>query len=53
MICDALDKRVLHFRVDDEIHIALAVAQIGIRQAVELLRQHLQALARAASQPEA
>ena len=40
----ALYKRVLHFRVHDEIDVSLAVAHIGVRQAVELLRQHLQAL---------
>ena len=38
----ALYKRVLHFRVHDEIDVSLA--GIRIRQAVELLRQHLQAL---------
>ena len=36
----ALYKGVAHLGVHNHIHIALAVAQIGILQAVKLLRQH-------------
>ena len=41
----ALDEGVLHLRVDDGIHIALAIAHILIAQAVPLLRQHAQGFA--------
>ena len=38
-------KGALHLRVDDQVHIPLAVAQLGVGQAVELLRQGQQGLA--------
>ena len=40
-----LDEGILHFRIHDQVHIPLAVAHIGIGEAVILLRQDLQALA--------
>ena len=41
----ALDEGVLHLRIDDGIHIALAIAHILIAQAVPLFRQHAQGFA--------
>ena len=35
----------LHLRVDDQVHVPLAVAQLGVGQAMELLRQGQQGLA--------
>ena len=40
----ALDKGLAHLRIDDQIHIALTVAGIGIPQAVEFFRQRQQRL---------
>ena len=40
----ALDKRVAHLGVDDQIEIPLAVAHIGILQSVEFFRQRLERL---------
>ena len=40
----ALDEGVLDLGVDDEVHIALTVAGLGVGQAVELLGQGQQAL---------
>ena len=40
----ANDEVALHLRIDDQIHIALAVAQLGVGQAVEFLRQGQQGL---------
>ena len=41
----ALDKGVFDLRVDDQIHIPLAVAQVHVLQAVEFFRQRQQAFA--------
>ena len=40
----ALDKGIAHLGVDDHIEIALAVAGVHVLEAVELLRQGMQAL---------
>ena len=40
----ALDKDVAHLRVDDQVNVALAVAQVGVGQAVEFFRQRQQRL---------
>ena len=39
-----LDEGVLHFRIHDQVHVALAVTQIRVGQAVEFLRQDLETL---------
>ena len=41
----ALAEGIAHLGVDNAVHIPLAVAQVGILQAVELLRQYLEGLA--------
>ncbi len=40
----ALDEGVLHVGIDDQVQIALAIAGVGVLQAVELLRQRVQRL---------
>ena len=39
-----LYKGILYLRVHDEVYISLAITDVGIRQAVEFLRKHLEAL---------
>ena len=43
-LASGCSKLRLHLRVHDQVHIALAVAQLGVGQAVELLRQGQQGL---------
>ena len=48
----ALAEGVAHLGVHNAVHIPLAVAQVGIHQAVELLRQHLEGLAQQGHGPD-